>query len=404
MADVCASAAEAPPEHLTTLRRLHGRYLLALGCTALVVLGTIFWLDWFVDPLALRSRDRAMFPADYGYEREVRYNLLTSRRPEVVILGTSQTGHGIDPGNAVFAGRRSYNAAISGGSIGELTVLMRHVGELGSVRAVYLGIDYLMTRRGDDAGFNPVFLASTGLRGWMRGIEARLSGAMLLASLKEVLQKLQGHESYADERGHLRAANFEAILQAQGGPYGAMGHSIRSTTRALLRPRVDFERRLRDIIAIACRNHIDLTLFTPPSHAYMLALLHDLGLQQAADAWERMVVHDVEAAPCRTAFWDFTVVNPTTTEAVPPPGRRTPMTNYWDAVHYRQNVGDEMLAAMFDETVQGPPLPGQRLTHENIDAFQRRRAAGLAGYAAEHAPDMARIAKQAAAEAADDRQ
>jgi hypothetical protein len=388
------AAAEASRLPEATLRR----YLAMIGTLVVLALGTIYLVNWVVDPLAMGGAlGFGRFRSDYRFEREVRWNTVTARRPDVVILGSSQSGHGIDPGNPLLGGKNVYNASISGGNIDELTRLMHHVAEIGSVRRVVFGIDFLMEWRGGSDRFNEAFLAENGRFGWLKSLKARLSLAMFISSLKEIGETLSHRSSYADRNGHLLPDRFEADLRARGGVYGAVNYNIDTTVAKLETPRADFFGDLRDIINSACQAHIALTLFAPPAHVSFLAFARAEGLWDQYQDWERSVVAAIHDAPCSVSFWDFTTVNPISTEPFPPPNDRRELVNYWDMFHYRVPIGDRLVAAMLGSAApSGVSDLGQRLTQDNLDAFLRQQTVALDAWEAGHPGDVARIKERAA--------
>jgi hypothetical protein len=381
----------------------HKAYIGRLTALLVCVLVAIYTINWVVDPLSLGSAlGPGVFGSDYRFEREVRYNTLSARRPEVVILGTSETGHGIDPKNPLLGGAGvAYNAALSGGSSAEIARIMDHVAGLGSVRRVVAGVDYMMTKRQGGDHFNDAFLVSDGLEGSIKAVKARLSTTMLISSFKQIIEKATNKPGYADDSGHLLPARFEAKLAGEGGPYEAILSDADATAATLAAPDADFGSDLSEIIKRACQNHIDLTLFTPPWHVSMLEVVRAMGQWEALESWERSVVQAARAAPCPVTVWDFTGVNATTTETVPPPGVMTAMPDYWDMVHFRVGLGNALLGEMFagqarsDDTGAETAL-GERLTFENLAAFQRRRKVSLLAYEADHADQVARIHSEVA--------
>jgi hypothetical protein len=382
----------------------HTAYIGRLSTLLVCALAAIYMVNWVVDPLALGSLlGPGVFASDYRFEREVRYNTLSARRPEVVVLGTSETGHGIDPKNPLLGGAEvAYNASLSGGSSSEIARIMEHIAALGSVRRVVIGIDYMMTKRQGGDHFNDAFLVSDGLEGSIKAVKARLSTTMLISSFKQIMEKATNRTSYADESGHLLPARFEAMLAGEGGPYGAVIRDVEATTATLAAPGSNFGGDLNEIIKLACQNHIDLTLFTPPWHMAVLEVVEAMGQWPALETWESRVEQAVRAAPCPVTVWDFTRVNASTTEAIPPPGTMTPMPDYWDMVHFRVGLGNQMLSEMFGPEAQryATPRPddngietalGERLTSDNLTAFQRQRQAAFADYLAAHPEEFARI-------------
>jgi hypothetical protein len=95
------------------------------------------------------------------------------------------------------------------------------------------------------------------------------------------------------------------------------------------------------------------------------------------EQWKRDLVtilaEDAARHPGQEAFvlWDFSGYNSITTEEVPPGGDTdTEMRWYWEASHYKKEVGDMMLEKIFGSNDPAHEIPddfGIRLTVENID-------------------------------------
>jgi len=99
-----------------------------------------------------------------------------------------------------------------------------------------------------------------------------------------------------------------------------------------------------------------LRLVIYPYHAHLLKIIRITGHWPAFEAWKRAVVHIV-AEEARNAggesipLWDFSGFNELTSEAVPPKSdRQTKMRWYWEAGHFKRELGDLILERIFDPT------------------------------------------------------
>jgi hypothetical protein len=365
------------------------RYLAAAGGLSLLLLSAVFILNWWVDPVALDWIPGAKhFPLDYRYEREVRYNMITAMHPDVLILGASQAGIGIDPRSPVLHGERPYNGAITGGTLSEIDRLERHAAAIGPVgHTTILMPDYTMSRGSPPSRFNDIFLGGGGPGGVLHELVARTSLAMLVSSVKEVMEWLGYGRPYAFPTGQLRPNELEAQIRAHGGVHGDFDATVETTAHGLRQSPISVQDTLADIIGVACQQQINLTILTAPSHVYYDLVVRALGQWPDYVAWLRMLVQTASSAPCQVKVWDFSLVNPVVTEPVPPAGSQDEMAFYYDIVHFKAEVGQAMLAIAFGYHSNADGLTGELLTPQTIDAVIGRVDASLRAYAAAH-PDV----------------
>jgi hypothetical protein len=84
----------------------------------------------------------------------------------------------------------------------------------------------------------------------------------------------------------------------------------------------------------------------------------------------------LRAAGCDVRVYDFSGFNHVTSEPVPQPGNRSAMINYWETSHYRESVGDTILARLAGGAAAGDGfgaelLPGSIEKH--IAKLHQRR-------------------------------
>lgn len=111
---------------------------------------------------------------------------------------------------------------------------------------------------------------------------------------------------------------------------------------------------LRQIISLCQHNDIVLHLVIYPYHAHLLEIFRITGHWQAFENWKREVVSIAESQPGASAppveVWDFSGFNALTMEGVPASGdRKTQMHWYWEAGHFKRELGNLMLARIFGQ-------------------------------------------------------
>jgi hypothetical protein len=136
---------------------------------------------------------------------------------------------------------------------------------------------------------------------------------------------------------------------------------------------------LRRVIKL-CREHeTDLRLVTYPYHAHLLKIIELTGHWSAFEDWKRAIVHityteAVNANLKPIPLWDFGLYNEYSQSAIPDKGdKKTANPWYWEAGHYKQELGSQMLAQIFDRQFNEPSLgiPLHPMNLETVITEQR---------------------------------
>ena len=111
-------------------------------------------------------------------------------------------------------------------------------------------------------------------------------------------------------------------------------------------------------ISRLCRGGTQVRLYINPTHALTLDALYWSGKWAAMEDWQRALAAMSErrrGTGCDVRIYDFSGYNSITTEPIPQVTRRQEMDNYWEASHYRQNVGHMIFGRMFGGAEQRVP-------------------------------------------------
>lgn len=136
--------------------------------------------------------------------------------------------------------------------------------------------------------------------------------------------------------------NTRAYVRRPKGIVDASGHTS-----------IDLE-AVRRVLDVARRNRIALTLVIYPIHAHLLEIIRITDHWTAFEQWKRAVVHVVadEARASGGApfpLLDFSGFLPYATETIPPRGdRKTAMRWYWEAGHFKRELGDLVLGRVLE--------------------------------------------------------
>jgi hypothetical protein len=149
---------------------------------------------------------------------------------------------------------------------------------------------------------------------------------------------------------------------------------------------------LRQVMALCRQNHIALHLIIYPYHAHLLEIIRITGHWSAFESWKRKIVDIVGTAGSNhempIQIWDFSMINGLTSEAVPlASDRGTVMHWYWEAGHFKRELGDLILNRIFSRGGEINHF-GVLLTSDNVDRQITTMRAQELIYRQNHPQDM----------------
>lgn len=150
----------------------------------------------------------------------------------------------------------------------------------------------------------------------------------------------------------------------------------------------------RDIVRFCDDRGIRLIVVIYPYHAHLLEIVRAAGLWPQFEDWKRELVTIVETAPGgTTSLWDFSGYTGFSTENVPTEREKTKEVKwYWEAGHFKKELGDLILARVFDSVSASDSLAprfGTKLTAGNIDEHLADIRLHQARYQSDYPTDVA---------------
>lgn len=309
---------------------------------------------------------------------------IAAYRPDTIYLGNSRTELGL----AVPAGSdtRVFNAALSGSTLGDAIRMLGHARQVGPVRRVIWGLDA------------PSFTLSQGNGELESGLLARDGGYFARRAFMDLQRAVSidmTRESLAILRGqsetvcHASLARYGqrdgACMRHRIAVWGGTGAVTGARTREFLRgegPADNAMPALGESIRSAC--DLSWRLYVNPTHAMTIDAWYRAGKGALYEAWLAALAglgRELRAAGCDVRIYDFSGFNSVTSEAIPRAGDRSDMQNYWETSHYREAVGDAILARLAGGPAAGDSF-GIELLPETIDARIAGLHASRAAYAA----------------------
>ena len=366
--------------------RDYARYVILTLSLGVVLTGLLTWL---VDPYAVLHD--STWPGFNRYKTDLdrradlfKAHLVDTRHPEIVILGNSRAEVGFSANHPAFGNARVVNFSLTRASFPEIYRFYQYAVLHAPVRQVVTSIDIQSLRETDvraslqDAGIGRDF--SSWHARWQL-LKIHLSYDALEDAVLTIIH--QAEPARAALHGEDLGGRNEEYMSEEvrrGGGSRRLSHAyidLEEIPQDISSAKARVSRNLelmRKMGTDACRRGIALKFVSPPIHTEILR------------AWERSygddflpwllkeTVRAVDSAAndCpapRPEIWSALDYTPVTTEPLPSPSAgRQLMRNYWEVIHFRQEVGNAVLNDMFR-------IPNTSVTHatrlslDSIDAY-----------------------------------
>ncbi|CAH1386256.1 hypothetical protein [Candidatus Nitrotoga sp. M5] len=367
-------------------------YLRIWFLALLILLIGAMTLNYWVDPYGLYRpyNDGEWKPHSATQGGLVKPYLVLKHSPRTLILGNSRAEVGFDPEDEAWpeSAQPVYNLALPGTGTRVARRLLEHVLTTHSPETIVLGVDFMDFLVPPDASnwepeiIHRLLLKPDGQINNKRWFQMMLDGAVTLASLDAVVHsintmRVQGKPGIA----HLTAAGFNPMhdyswIARKEGYFNLFRQRDIENMRAYQkRPKNLFSRdthtspAFEDVTAIleVARDHeVQVKVVIYPYHAHLLEIFRITNSWDLFEDWKRKLVHLVAAYNNdKVTLWDFSGYHHFARETVPPAGdKQTIVHNYWEAGHFKKELGHQILARLSGE---GEPAFGVELTPENIN-------------------------------------
>ena len=372
-------------------------YLKLLACFVACGSVVISGANWMIDPFYIFETPRisGLNAAKTGFFKNLRTMkpiVLQAKRNTIdtVILGSSRAEAGLDPEHPAWGDSKVYNLGIPAPSMYELLRYYEFANQVQELRTVVLALDFsqYVTQTNSEVD-HLLQKISTPTDHYLASnlVTTLFSIDVLLASVRTVLFQHNPdvehtplgfgiHTWRGEEAARIgqRAVFIDNDKQYIATHWVTKGSTPESFGREETANLVYFRRLVEEI-----RTHnTRLIVLISPSHAREWSIIWTAGLWPQLEQWKRNIVtilaEDAAQHPGKEPFalWDFSGYNSITTEDVPLAGdTQTQMRWYWEASHYKKEVGDMILDRLFNNHNPARHIPddfGTILTVGNIDA------------------------------------
>ncbi len=363
------------------------RYLGWMLGTLLGVVGAVGAFNIVVDSLGVFGSARIVgFNAIKPYldhDREItRWRAAQRICPNAGIFGNSRAEIGFDPENPLFAARglSAFNHATPGERAHLAYRQIHWLRTAGCApKVIVLGVEFFdflgRTQPPAATGFAPDAAPTLDSRFFTTSVFS-ISG--LRDSINTLLLQRARHPAMLTGRGfnplhhyvpEIEQSGHYALFRQRALESAKIWHQKPKRLRAEGGGVLEDERAVDAILTQGAQAGSTVYIVIYPYHAQIRLMLERLGLGALFAEWKRNLVviatrHAKNGA--KVEVWDFSGITPETTEAIPAKGdRNTALKNFWEAGHFKKELGDRMMARMLGHA----PDFGIELTGTNIDQW-----------------------------------
>lgn len=363
-----SSAADQAPK-----RYLFVSGLISLGLVLLVLAG-----NYITDPYLMHQSDTAKVQRlQPSREKLIPWGktyTVARFQPEVLYLGNSRTELGMPADPSLFGGKRVFNGAIPGGSLGDAIAMSVHARNVTRLETVIWGVDYpSFALDGGNTEFDRELVAQGNhyqLRRFLLDLRRSLSFDMAADTVN-----LWGGRRQAVCRSSLAffGQRDEACIAANLRDRGGVAKALVTDVQAVGRKNPGADTAFPAFgseVAQLCRQATRVVIYINPQPALALENVYQRAGGDALHQWTRQLAHTVDTArqaSCDVTLFDFSGFNSVTSETIPQVSGQPAMQNFWEGSHHRTNVGRQVLARAF--SLPSPPVPsdfGTKLSSGNL--------------------------------------
>lgn len=357
---------------------------------------SISTLNYLVDPFAIFNTKKITGFNKYKPESDRRQRLskayiVEKNCPENLIMGNSRA-LAISEKYDAWPNKNTYNYALTSANMYETYRYFQHASASCNIKTILLSLDVLMFEKGAGAPsqFKEERLSVTKygkkttnrIKSYLQdSIPALISLTAFKASIRTLRKQKTTIEKTFDcssaQKDHQRIIN-------KGGHYEFIKEGNRSLFKLLSNINGSHYMQLSlkfytQFLRHAYDNNIRLILFIPPSHATLYETIHASGYINRFTQWKKNIVkinEDMSHALNTKAhdFFDFSGYNSITTEDIPLKAQReTGMKWFWEAIHFKEELGYHILDRVFNHKRNDCPTPhdfGMKISMENITTYE----------------------------------
>jgi len=388
------------------------KYISTYFTSFAIVLFSIAIFNWFIDPFGMFwspqvERINLVKPEAGKRSRITKAYQVNEIKPDILIVGNSRVEMGLNPNNNNFNGKVVYNQGMPGASVAmQVDYALDAIANNDTIEQLFVGVDFLDFLLSEKQALN--FKTKNNSLGQtkydFRLISQDKSNLASIARLKEKLTMMFSLDAFSasintifqqksmtsslNALGFNNARSYVSIMNSEGIKplFKQKLHEI--STRLTSKPWVIKVQEtapysptfahLGRLIKVAKEKQVDITFFINPYHSSYLHTLADNNQWSNFQVWKKTLVNYLSVTQGEEfILWDFSGESNFVNEAVPLTTPKQQMQWFWEPAHYKQELGDKLLARLFFVSDNSSIDFGVRLTVENIASLLEKNQGNL---------------------------
>lgn len=388
------------------------KYISTYFTSFAIVLFSIAIFNWFIDPFGMFwspqvERINLVKPEAGKRSRITKAYQVNEIKPDILIVGNSRVEMGLNPNNNNFNGKVVYNQGMPGASVAmQVDYALDAIANNDTIEQLFVGVDFLDFLLSEKQALN--FKTKNNSLGQtkydFRLISQDKSNLASIARLKEKLTMMFSLDAFSasintifqqksmtsslNTLGFNNARSYVSIMNSEGIKplFKQKLHEI--STRLTSKPWVIKVQEtapysptfahLGRLIKVAKEKQVDITFFINPYHSSYLHTLADNNQWSNFQVWKKTLVNYLSVTQGEEfILWDFSGESNFVNEAVPLTTPKQQMQWFWEPAHYKQELGDKLLARLFFVSDNSSIDFGVRLTVENIASLLEKNQGNL---------------------------
>ena len=373
-------------------------------------------LNYLADPFSIFQSQRISGfnekKVDFvKYLRLTKARLITLRKPDALIIGSSRTGYGLSPNHLGFSEHNTFNLGLADVSMTEAVQYLQHAHNIKTLKKVVFALDFrLFYKNNQNSTISKLRLANNGTtnteywQAWLNDyFSALFSYDSLKASLRMIrYQKWETNNLLENGMWLRQRIGFDHYQAFRRYNINTIKRTDIPPINNLLSKRAaETLHQYRVFVRYCYQHQIKLYLLFSPSHAWHWETLRDIGAWPAFQYFKQQLtlINEQEAKQFNQRafpFWDFSGYNHYSTEPAPLlPDSHYYSKWFWETIHYHKQLGDLMLDRIFGLNANNAndyPF-GVHLTNTNLASHEAQQTQDHYDYQATHPDDIRIIQK-----------
>lgn len=319
----------------------------------------IFSISYLVDPYLIHQWDSSLLNRLRPFKEKLspwaKTYAIARYQPNILYLGNSRTEVGLPTATPLITEEKVFNAALSGATLRDSIAILNHAAHFNHLKHVIWGIDFFTFNLDNGntdfieelVAKNDFYLGSR----FLIDLQRSLSMDMMSDAVRQLTGRF-GAVCYSSLKqfGQRDPVCVNENLKSRGGVEKAIPADVEEANIKSFKQTDQTVEVFNETLSKFCQQGIQFSLYINPYHALLSEVIYLNNRWENLEAWKLnliKVVAELKQKDCKIALIDFSGFNAITTETIPLISGLPAMHYYWEASHYRINVGNLILDRLF---------------------------------------------------------